>query len=609
MAEPIQVGFSGKGKKGGPNKRIVIPPERAGLRILLSVCGTILTALVGFYVMLPPLNLRANEFYYYVGLVLLSFPVFLFLFSGASRQPEYTPFVRKTSTIPMIILGVVVVFFGLAWVISSPFFQAKAYSSILEVKEVDFEKEMNPVDFTSIPKLDEGTALGAANRALGDMAQATGNVSQFVLSQTNTQINYESKPYRVVTLSYANLIKWFTNTREGLPGYILVNMDTRTTKFVESSIHYSDQEHFGKLLKRHLRFAYPTKMFGTAIFEVDDAGKPWWVAPVMTKRAGLLGGEDITGIVLVDPNTGVCAEYTMEQINGEKKADLQWIDRIYAGSLLTAQYNYKGKYNDGFWNSILGQKNVTIVSPEFNYIAQDDDVWMYTGITSITTDESIIGFIMVNQRTKETLYYKDINGATEISAKGAAETLVSDLGWKASFPLLINVGNEPTYFLSLKNEDDTVVNGFAMVHVVQYGTIKVTGSTLQECVQNYVAAVKKADLKDFDESKVKIPSDTSTPSTTKPDDNKPDPTPTAATASGTIAEIRSQAINGTSVYYIKLAQGPAFYSISAAVQEDVIFYAVGDAVEITYAPGNKDAKTLTAEKIAVAKTAAQVIAD
>ncbi|MDR3314329.1 MAG: hypothetical protein LBS96_07735 [Oscillospiraceae bacterium] len=605
MAEPIQVDFSGKGKKNGPKKPIVIPPERAGLRILLSLAGTVITALVGFYVMLPPLNLKAQEFYYYIGLVLISFPVFLFLLTGTTRRPEYVPYVRKTAKIPLLLLGIVVVFFALAWAFSSPFFQAKKYSEIMPVDAVKFADTMDEASFTAIPKLDEDTALAAASRALGDMANETGRVSQFVLAPTNTQINYklagvdsEQKPYRVATLAYSNVIKWFTNTREGLPGYILVNMDNRTTRYVESPINYSDQEHFNKLLKRHVRFQYPTKMFGTANFEVDDTGKPWWIVPIMDKKAGLLGGEDVIGIITVDAKSGQCTDYTMDAIKSSK--ELQWIDRIYSATLLTTQYNYHGKYVKGFWNSILGQDGVTVTSIGYNYIAQGDDVWMYTGITSITSDDSIIGFVMVNQRTKETLYYENISGATEESAKTAAETLVSDLGWKASFPLLINVGGQPTYFVSLKNPENTVVNGFAMVHVGQYGTVKVKADNLQDCIRNYVLAMKKAGLK-VDESAIHIPNESDLPPVAdpNPDDPGQSETPNVPTpVTGEIEKILTQNIDGTTVYYIKLKGDAVYYSISAAAQADVIFYNVGNTVEITFTPGLEGAKTVEADKIA-----------
>ncbi|MDR1927811.1 MAG: CvpA family protein, partial [Oscillospiraceae bacterium] len=358
MAEPIQVDFSGKGGGKGGKGPAVIAPERAGLRILLSAAGSVITAFVAYYVMLPPLNFKAKEFYYYIGLVLLSFVVLLALLCRGGSRPEYMPFVKKTSRIPLLLTGVLVAFFAVAWVISSPFFQAKNYSAIMEVRtESNFEEEIQEPDYASIPRLDENSAKMVANRALGDLADV---VSQFTIAESTTQINYQQKPVRVVTLAYANIIKWFTNTGEGLPGYVIVDMANEKTQLVklEKRIRYSDEEHFGHLLKRHLRFQYPTAMFGEATFEIDDEGRPFWIAPVMDKVIGLLGGEDVIGIVLVDAVTGDCTRYTIEQLRGDES--LQWIDRVFSATLLGTQYNFHGKYGGGFWNSLLGQSGVTV---------------------------------------------------------------------------------------------------------------------------------------------------------------------------------------------------------------------------------------------------------
>ncbi|MDR2524789.1 MAG: hypothetical protein LBC83_01130 [Oscillospiraceae bacterium] len=603
MGEPIQVDFSDKTKKSGPKAPIIIPPERAGLRVLLSLAGTVLTALIGFFVLLPPINLHAQEFYYYIGLVLISFPVLLFIFSGTAKQPEYAPFVKKRSMLPLFAVAVVAVIFGVALAISSPLFQAKSYRDIMtegaRFEEAKFEERMLSADFSAIPKLDEDTARAAANRALGDMATTTGRVSQFTLAPTNTQINLGNKPYRVVTLAYASVIKWFTNTGEGLPGYVKVNMDDRNASFVESPIRYSDQEHFFKLLKRHLRFKFPTLMFGEANFEVDDSDKPWWVVPILTKKAGLLSGEDVTGIVIVDPDNGECTRYSMEQVREGK--ELQWIDRIYSAALLTKQYNFHGKYVNGFWNSFLGQNDVTITTNGYNYIAQDGDVWMYTGVTSATSDDSIVGFLMVNQRTRDTLYYRgsNVSGATEDSASAVANSLVSDLRWKASFPLLINVGAQPTYFVSLKNEDNNAVNAFAMVHVVNFSTVRAKGDTVLECLQAYVAAMKKAGLEvddkkvntNFNEAKQNEQQSTETP---VGDEGE---TPKNIVKKGVIADIRSQNVDGTTVYYIQLQGETVYYSISAAAQEDVIFLANGANVVVTFLVEDPTAQILPVESV------------
>ncbi|MDR2687804.1 MAG: CvpA family protein [Oscillospiraceae bacterium] len=565
MAEPIQVDFSGKGRRQAPRKPAVIPPERAGLKVALSIVGALLTAAIGYYVMLPPLNLRAKEFYYYLMLVIGSFIVLLFLLCRAGSQPEYAPYVKKKSIVPGIAVAVVALFFGVAWAFSSPFFQAKRYSRIMPVDEdAQFAQDIQEADFSAVPKLDEIAAKAVAGRTLGALADY---VSQFVISESNTQINYREKPVRVVGLGYADIIKWLTNTGEGLPGYVIVDMANEKSEFVklENKIRYTDAEHFGKLLKRHLRFQYPTYMFGVPNFEIDDDGNPFWIAPRMNKTVGLLGGEDIIGIVLVDAVTGECTEYGMDEVRSRE--DLLWIDRVYSATLLTTQYNYYGKYASGFWNSLLGQRGVKQVTSLYNYIAKDDDVFMYTGVTSATSDNSIIGFILVNQRTKDAVFYK-MEGATESSAKEVAQGLVSAYEWKGTDPLLVNVSGQPTYFLSLKDDTD-VVQGYSMVNVAQYNKIKVWGKTLAECTNLYVQTLNDNGIR---AEEITVPDDTETPNLSAPEQ----------TVSGKITDIRSAVINGNTTYYILLnGEGP-YYAITAAkAQGAAVLLSVGDEVTIT----------------------------
>ncbi|MDR2752753.1 MAG: CvpA family protein [Oscillospiraceae bacterium] len=572
MAEPIQVDFSGgSGRKAPQKKAPIIPPERAGLRVLLSLVGAVLTAAIGYYIMLPPLNFKALEFYYYLALVFGSFIVLLFLLCRTGRNPECVPYVRRKAIIPGAIIVVMAVFVGLAWVFSSPFFHATRYSEIMKVKEnSNFAEDIKEPDFSSIPKMDETAAKVVAGRTLGDLAK---HVSQFVISESNTLINYKKKPVRVMTLGYADLIKWLTNTGKGLPGYVVVDMASEESKFVElpedGRIRYSDAEHFNHLLKRHLRFLYPTYMFGTPNFEIDDKGVPYWVAPRMNKTIGLLGGEDVVGVVLVNAITGKCAEYPIDKVP-------QWIDRVYNATLLELQYSYYGKYAGGFWNSLLGQKGVKINTQGYAYLAQDDDVKMYTGVTSVKGDQSIIGFIMVNQRTKETNAYRT-NGANELSAEEVAQGLVSDLKWKASFPLLVNVSGQPTYFISLKDQTDGgvtgVVQGYAMVNVEQSNKIKVWAKDLGNCINTYVNALNENGIK-ADEVVLEEPPEG--PDTTTP--------PAATTVIGTIADIRSAVINGNTAYYIQLEGSGAWYTVTAAKAPIAVLLNTGDKVAIEYAP-------------------------
>ena len=574
--DPIKVDFSKK--DSGGKKDIVIPPEKAALKVILSILCMIVFAAVAFYVMLPAVNFKSYDFYIYIGLVAASYVVFNGLFTNVMNKPEYIPYVKKRAIVPGIIIGLLIATVGVGYLVSCEFFRAESYSRIIDVRtDANFSEEIeeqNAESFSAIPKLDEEAAAQLATRALG-VLEEKGYVSQFTVYPEYTQINFKETPVRVAPLQYANIIKWFTNTRNGFPGYVIIDMANESTDFVEveNGIRYSPAEHFNKLLSRHLRFEYPTFMFADATFEIDDEGNPYWICARLDKTIGLFGGTDVIGAVVVkaDSATGESTYYTIDEI--KSSAELQWLDRIYDSDLIVQQYNFYGKYQNGFWNSILGQRDVITTTANYNYIAKDDDVWMYTGVTSVTSDQSITGFVLVNQRTKEAIYYR-VTGGTEYSAQQAAEGRVKDLGYDATFPLLLNIGGEPTYFLSLK-DDSNIVQQYALINVAQYNNNKMgaTGTDLSKCLASYVAALKESGIKvDIDPDAVVDPS-------TKPvEDNSAN----VLTVSGTIADIRTAVIGGNSYYYIKLDSNAAYFSVSASSNETVVILNKGDSVTVTY---------------------------
>ena len=575
--DPIKVDFSKK--DGGRKKEIVIPPEKAALKIVLSIVCTLVFAAVAFYIMLPAINFKAYEFYLYLGAVAASYVVFNGIFANVMAKPEYIPYVKKRALVPGIIIGVLVVAVGIGYLVSSEFFRAESYSSIIDVRtDSDFSEEIpeeNAESFSAIPKLDEEAAAQLATRALG-VLEEKGYVSQFTVYPQYTQINYKDTPVRVAPLQYDNIIKWFTNTKNGFPGYVIIDMANESTEFVETenSIKYSPAEHFNKLLKRHLRFEYPTFMFAEATFEIDDEGNPYWICARLDNTIGLFGGKDVIGAVVVkaDSDSGESAYYTIDEIKSDEK--LQWLDRIYDSDLIVQQYNFYGKYQNGFWNSNLGQKGVKTTTANYNYLAKDDDVWMYTGVTSVTSDQSITGFVLVNQRTKEAVYYS-VTGGTEYSAQQAAEGRVKDLGYSATFPLLLNIGGEPTYFMSLKDPENNIVQQYALINVAQYNNNKMgaTGTDLSKCLASYVDALEDSGIKvDIDPSQVVDPV---VPEVSEPVVEK-------LSATGTIAEIRTAVKGGDSYYYIKLDSNAAYFSIAASKDETVVILNKGDSVTITY---------------------------
>lgn len=578
--DPIKVDFSGKGSDR--SKEIVIPPEKAALKIVLSVVFALLTGAVVYYFMLPPLNPKAIEFYYFIGIVIAAFVGFLVLLTGAFKHTEYVPYVKKKAIVPGILIVALALVVGVGYLVGCQFFRAKSYSALMSVQDSRvFDTDIEEPDFETIPKLDEGSSAKVAEKSLGDLAKL-GLQSQFKVytgtaaSSNYPQINYEGRPVRLAMLQYANIIKWITNVKEGVPGYSIIDTANVEQQFeaVDPAIRYSLADHFGRHVKRVVRFAYPTYIFDDPSFEIDDAKKPYWIVPHIQKTIGLLGGRDVVGIVLVDAATGECTYHTMDEVKNSET--LRWIDRVYADDLILEQFNYYGSYRKGFWNSILGQEDCIKSTDGSNYIALEDDVWLYTGVTSMTSDNSIVGFVLINQRTKEARYYRNIQGGTENQGQESAKGLAQAEGYAATFPLLLNIGGEPTYFISLKDNNETVQQ-YSMVNVAQVDQIKVRGTSVSACLDNYLAALKAANVK----------VNASVENINVPDENDPaaqqtDPasdTPVAGSeVTGVVTEIRSAVIGGNTTYYLRLEGDSAYYAVSAAESEQAVILNKGDTI-------------------------------
>lgn len=544
--EAVKQGHGPKGKMG---------------KILINLLVTLVVGAVYFYISLPALNLQSEEFY---GFVLLLCVVYIlsalvtsgFDVKGASGLKEYFKFIKSQCMPIGILLAGLIVIAIVGQVVSMPIFRAGAYRDLLDVQEMnaeDFSKDVSEISFSEIPTLDLASAQYLGDRQMGTLSDM---VSQFEVSDAYTQINYNGQPYRVAALEYADLIKWFTNRSEGLPAYVMVNMVTQKADVIRlpegQGVKYSPSEPLNRNIARHLRFQYPTFMFGTPVFEVDDQGNPWWIAPKIVKTIGLFGGTDINGAVMVNAITGE-SQYYEEVPN--------WVDNVYNPALIAQQYDYHGTLVHGFINSVFGQRDVKVTTRDSNYIALNDDVYMYTGITSATSDQSNLGFLLSNQRTKETKYYT-APGATEQSAMNSAMGVVQDLGYTATFPLLLNISGEPTYFIPLKDKTQ-LVKMYAMVNVEQY-QIVATDTTVSGCEQKYISLLAEKGI------------------------TLPEALP-QTTASGVIAELRSAVLDGNTYYFIRLENEEVFYSISAAKNNVAVILNVGDTVTIEHAPAGEGA--------------------
>lgn len=549
-------GAGGAGGTGGttPPRKPRKPIGTPVTRVLINLAVTLVFALGYFYLELPAINLHSEDFFVFVFLICAVYCVCAVLTSGFQGEgvKGYFHFVKKQCTIPAIVVAALVVVGLVGALLSWVVLRADAYSKLLPVTTGDFAAEVTEVSYDQIPMLDADSAQQLGSRKLGELSDM---VSQFEILPTYSQINYQGRPVRVTSLRYGDVIKWFTNRAEGLPAYMIIDMVTQEAEVVRlpEGMKYTTAEHFGRNLYRHLRFQYPTKMFSEPVFEIDEEGVPYWVCPQLVKTIGLFGGTDVKGAVLVNAITGESEYY--EDVPG-------WVDRVYSSDLIMNQYDYYGLFRNGFINSMFGQRDVTQTTAGYNYIAMHDDVYMYTGVTSVTSDQSNIGFLLSNQRTKETTFYS-CAGATETSAMASAASQVQQMRYNATFPLLLNIANQPTYFMSMKG-DDGLVKMYAMVNVQQY-QIVTTGVTVAECEVNYRRALAAANLIQEESTEI-IPSD-------------------QTETSGVLAEIRTAVLDGNSYYFLRLDGTDSFYTVSAAANPEVVIYNVGDSVTITYQSG------------------------
>ena len=551
-------GFSG-GDASQPQrpKRERKPRKAIGnafTRTLINLGATLLFGLGYFYIELPALNFHAEEFYVFVFLLCAVYCVCAVLTSGFQGEgvKGYFGFVKKQCTIPFLVLVALIAAIIIGGLTSWVVIRAGSYSKLLSIKDGDFASEVEEISYNQIPMLDEDSAARLGSRKLGELADM---VSQFEILPSYTQINYQGRPVRVTSLAYGDLVKWFTNRSAGLPAYLIIDMVTQEAEVVrlDEGMKYTTAEHFGRYLPRHLRFHYPTYMFADPVFEINEEGEPYWVCPRMVKTIGLFGGTDIQGAVLVNAVTGE-SQYYEEVPN--------WVDHVYDANLIMEQYDYYGMYHNGFINSIFGQRDVTHTTEGYNYIAIGDDVYMYTGVTSVTSDQSNIGFILSNQRTKETHFYS-VAGATEASAQASAMSQVQQMRYVATFPLLLNIADQPTYFMSLKGEDG-LVKMYAMVNVQQYNIVE-TGSTVAECEANYRRALADSGLISDGDAEA-VPSD-------------------QEEISGAIAEIRTAVLDGNSYYFLRLEGQDTFYAVNAAENPLAVILNAGDQVTIAYTAG------------------------
>lgn len=522
----------------------------------------VLVGLAAYWWFHPPINIHSSDTWMFVAIFIL-LPLFL-VFWGKSRTYEtgtskVDPNRTKSKVYKWVsFVPVAIAVLGVIGAIASVSIfpgNAEKYANVLQTTEDNFAEDIQEVNYSEIPVIDRDSAVLLGNREMGSIPEF---VSQFEISPQYSQINYQGGPVRVSPLAYADLFKWFTNREAGIPAYSLVNMTTQDAEIVklgDNPIHYSQAEPLMRNIDRHVQLSYPFYMFDEKSFEIDEDGNPWWVCPVQSRTIGLFGGTTISRVIMCNATTGETQDLAVEEVP-------QWVDRVFPAELLIEQYNWSGQYKEGWLNSVFGQSGVVQTTPGtdgnlgYNYIAKDDDVWVYTGVTSATADKSIVGFVLVNQRTAESHFYA-VSGATEDSAMQSAEGQVQNLRYQATFPLLINVAGQPTYFMALK-DDAGLVKQFAMLDIQRYQNVAV-GNTVAECQKSYQTLLATNGVASGDSGSTG-----------------------ALEKQGVINTIAQAVVEGNSHFYVTLSDGANIYDFAVPGLIEIVGYKSGDSIAFKY---------------------------
>ena len=528
------------------------------MKKLLPILLVILVTVFFFYVSLPVIS------YGFSGITVLLIIIAALLFFSFSKftissdGKSYKP-VAVFWKLPALLIGVAILYaFVLPFFTSHPIFRNQDYRNLIG-KVANGDKLTNhiaPISMNEIRVVDESLAYLLGEKILGSQPAlgSQAHLGEFFIQKVN------GKLYWIAPLEHSGFFKWLNN-KQGTTGYVMVSAtNERDVKLVQEVngkpifLKYQREAYFGSNLHRYLYFnGFNTVGLTDFSFEIDDAGTPFWVVTKYKKQVGF-SGNDATGVVIVNAQSGEIKEYNI-------KNTPTWVDRIQPISFIKNQLNDWGEYVNGYWN-FSNQNKLQITEDLTLVYGNDNKSYWYTGITSVGKDESAVGFVLVDTRTKETTFYKQ-SGATEFAAQSSAQGKVQEKGFTASLPIPYNINNIPTYVMTLK-DNGGLVKMYAMVSISDY-TIVGTGNTMREALTAYKTAFNSSG------SKINVDSKSA-----------------KKVIESVVVRIQNDVKNGNSFYYFTVKDYPNIFVGSSQISNQLPITEVGDKIKISFDIDNEE---------------------
>lgn len=450
-------------------------------------------------------------------------------------------------------------FFVFPILLSTPVLFSQQYRNLLgPVTESSFSSDVAPINLGQIRIVDEEIAARLADKKIGEIPALGSEVQlgQMSLQKVRDQLFY------VAPLEYRGFFQWWSNRQKGSQGYVMVSatnpQDVHLVQQVNGEdirLKYQTKGFFLEDLHRHLYLSGLVDVgIGDLSFEVDDDLHPYWVATLYRNKIGY-GGSDVVGVAVVDAQSGEIQRYGPEEVP-------RWVDRVQPEDFLFHQIRDWGAYVNGFWNTLLAKTGTLRPAGDGLHLiyGDDDNVYWYTGISSSGKDESTVGFVLVNSRTKEVRWYK-VAGANELSAKKSAEGQVQEKAYRAGSPVLYNIGGVPTYIMPMKDKEG-LLKAVAFVSVENYNIVGV-GADMESAYRLYRQNLAQTGLADIGSSEMK-----------------------QSILRGPVSRISQVVQHGESYYFLMLeGQSPVFMG-AASLSPKLPLVRPGDVVDISFTAGH-----------------------
>ncbi|PIC80936.1 hypothetical protein CSV75_03920 [Sporosarcina sp. P18a] len=342
------------------------------------------------------------------------------------------------------------------YVLSAPLFNAnKKYETVAMTQKVEitaFDESKTPASVP--PKF----ARNKMKKAFGQVPDTSYyELGHLQIQKVNDQFVY------IAPVEFSGFFKWFNG--KTTPGYFTMSAtdSSDNPKFIKTEMAYTTSSYFHKKVYRKMRMEMPDLIFyGDVQLEIDDEGKPHYIR-TYGEFISARNGFNAKGIVMLNPETGATKKYALQDVP-------EFINGAVSPEAVSLQNSYFGKYIHGFWNSLVGKKDVKIpsdegteanVSPIFD---ANGHMYYFTDFTSPKEGvDSMLGYALTDGRTGKATYYTGDLEESYMDSQGALQIIEKkfiEKKWNGEMPVLYNFYGEASWLTPVLDSNGFLQNYF-----------------------------------------------------------------------------------------------------------------------------------------------------